>query len=218
MMVKNLKSLWLRNLVGLGLLVSLFVSSSMVAFAAPGNALSGEITVSGSYVDGNQPSVSLNGEKALSGRTFFSSGTISTPEGTSATINLGKLGRVSMSPNSSLSLNLSDNNISGDLASGQIRVLNNEGVTVNIRTNDNVVTNDTNTAGNFTVDVTSGSTSAESEAGNVSLANGEPAAAKMTKKQGWIAFGVVAAIVAGVVIIYYGFIRDDCVATASARC
>jgi len=207
MMVKNLRSLWLRNLVGLGLLVSLFVSSSMVALAN-GNALSGEITVSGNSVDGMQPSVSLNGEKALSGRTFFTSGTISTPEGSSATIDLGKLGRVSMSPNSSLSLNLSDNKISGDLAAGQIRVLNNEGVAVNIRTNDNAVTNDSQ-AGNFTVDVTSGSTSAESEAGNVSMAKGEPAAAKMTKKQGWITFGVIAAIVGGALIIYYGFIRDD---------
>ena len=208
MMVKNLKSLWLRNLVGLGLLVSLFVSSSMIALAATGNAISGEITVSGNSVDGLQPSVSLNGEKALSGRTFFTSGTISTPEGSSATINLGKLGRISMSPNSSLSLNLSDNNISGDLAAGQIRVLNNEGVAVNIRTNDNVVTGDAQ-AGNFTVDVTSGSTSAESEVGNVSMANGQPAAAKMTKKQGYITAGVIAAIVGGALIIYYGFIRDD---------
>ncbi len=207
MMVKNLKSLWLRNFVGLGLLVSLFVSSSMIALAA-GNALSGEITVSGNSIDGMQPSVSLNGEKALSGRTFFTSGTISTPEGSSATIDLGKLGRVSMSPNSSLSLNLSDNKISGDLAAGHIRVLNNEGVAVNIRTNDNAVSNDSQ-AGNFTVDVTSGSTSTESEVGNVSMANGQPAAAKMTKKQGWITFGVIAAIVGGALIIYYGFIRDD---------
>lgn len=209
MMVNNSKSLWLRNLVGLGLLVSLFVSSSMVALAAPGNALSGEITVSGNSVDGMQPSVSLNGEKALSGRTFVSSGTISTPEGSSATIDLGKLGRISMSPNSSLSLNLAENKISGDLASGHIRVLNNEGVAVNIRTIDNVVTNDSNQAGSFTVDVTSGSTAAESEAGNVSMANGQPAAAKMTKRQGWIFFGVVAAIVGGALIIYYGFIRDE---------
>ncbi|MBK6750973.1 MAG: hypothetical protein IPG67_13465 [Acidobacteria bacterium] len=208
MMVNKQKSLWLRNLVGLGLLVSLFVSSSMVTLAAPGNALSGEITVSGSSVDGMQPSVSLNGEKALSGRTFFTSGTISTPEGNSATINLGKLGRITMSPNSSLSLNLSENSISGDLAAGQIRVLNNEGVAVNIRTNDNVVTNDAN-AGNFSVDVTSGTTAAESEVGNVSMANGQPAAAKMTRRQGWIVFGVVAAIVGGALIIYYGFIRDD---------
>ncbi len=208
MMVNKQKSLWLRNLVGLGLLVTLFVTSSMVTLAAPGNALSGEITVSGSSIDGMQPSVSLNGEKALSGRTFFTSGTISTPEGNSATINLGKLGRITMSPNSSLSLNLAENSISGDLAAGQIRVLNNEGVAVNIRTNDNVVTNDAN-AGNFTVDVTSGTTAAESEAGNVSMANGQPAAAKMTRRQGWIVFGVVAAIVGGALIIYYGFIRDD---------
>lgn len=217
MMVKNLRSLWLRNVVGLGLLVSLFVSSSMVALAAPGKALSGEITVSGISADGSMPSVSLNGEKALSGRTFFSSGTISTPEGISATLDLGKLGRVSMSPNSSLSLNLSENNISGDLATGQIQVLNNEGISVTIRTRDNVVTNDAQ-VGNFSVDVTSGLTSAKATSGNVMMTNGQSAQQDDDDDNYWIPVLIIGAVVGGAFLIYYGFIREGCTATASTTC
>jgi len=208
-MNKNYKSLWLRSLTGLSLVITLLVSSSMVVLATPGNALSGEIIVSGHSASGEKASVMLNGEKAISGRTFFSSATISTPENSSAIINLGKLGRVSLSPNSNLSLNLSDNAISGDLTSGQVQVFNSEGVSVNIKTKDDVITNDSVKAGDVTVDVTSGTTSASNEVGDVYV-NGEPAAAaKMSKRKiGWIWFGVIAAGVATGLIIYYAT-RDD---------
>ena len=207
-MKKNYRSLWLRSVTGLSLVITLLISSSMVVLAAPGNSLAGEIIVSGQNVNGMEPSVALNGENAITGRTFFSSATIETPENSSAIINLGKLGRVSLSPNSTLSLALTENGISGELSSGQVQVFNSQGVAVIIRTHDNVVTNDANQAGDVTVDVTSGSTVATSETGEAFL-NGEPAAAKMSKKKkGWIIFGVIAAGVATALIIY-GVTRDD---------
>jgi hypothetical protein len=109
------------------LVLSIFATTSMFALAA-GN-VSGEIIVSG---HGDNASVTLNGEKAFSGRTFFSSGVIATTEN-SATINLGKLGRVMMAPNSTLSLNFTDNSISGEVIAGDVKVLNNEGVSVNVK-------------------------------------------------------------------------------------
>lgn len=154
----------------------------------------------------------LNGENAISGRTFFSSATISTPESSSAIINLGKLGRVSMSPNSNLVLNLTETSISGDLSLGQVHVFNSEGVSVNIKTRDDVITNGANKAGDLTVDVTSGNASVTNEVGDVYV-NGEPAAAaKMTKrKKGWIIFGVIAAGLATGIVIYYATRDDDVV-------
>ena len=206
-MKKNYGSLLLRNLTGFGLVVALILTSSMVSLAS-GGALSGEITVSGQRVDGSAPAVSLNGENVLSGRTFFNSAVISTPETSSATINLGKLGRVSMSPNTSLSLTLADNSISGDLTSGSVQVFNAEGVAVNIRGNEDIVTNDASKAGDLSVDLTSGSTVATSTESAVYV-NGEPAAAQMSKrKRGWIIFGVVAGVVATAIIIY-AVTRDD---------
>ena len=107
------------------LVLSIFATSTMFVLAA-GN-VAGEIIVSG-----EKATVTLNGEKVFSGRTFFSSGVIATSD-SSAVINLGKLGRISMSPNSILSLNFTENTISGEVTAGQVKVLNSEGVTVDVK-------------------------------------------------------------------------------------
>ena len=102
------------------LLVVLVATCSMVALAADGKA-TGEIVVKGA----NEAStVLVNGESVKSGRTIFSSSTITTPEGTSAIINLGKTGRLEISPNTTFILSFDNTGISGDLSSGSITVLN----------------------------------------------------------------------------------------------
>jgi hypothetical protein len=122
---------WLRNLAAFCLMVTVFVSTSMVALAKPGSSLAGEIIVSGSNT-GNESLVMLNGERAFSGRTFFESGVVSTSETTSATIKLGKLGYITLAPNSSMSVSFTENTISGKVLSGDVKVFNNAGVTVNV--------------------------------------------------------------------------------------
>ncbi len=124
---------WLRNVTAFCLMVAVFAATSLVTSAAPERNVSmGELIISGSGVDGNEPAVMLNGEKAFSGRTFFSSGTISTTESVTATVKLGKLGSVQLAPNSVLGLSFGENVINGTLTAGQIKVLNSEGVIVNI--------------------------------------------------------------------------------------
>lgn len=131
-MTINNKVSWLRNAAAFCLMVTVFVSSSMIALAKPGNSLAGEITVSGHNTNGVEPLVMLNGERAFSGRTFFESGVITTSETASATVKLGKLGYITLAPNSALNLNFNENTISGNVISGDVKVFNNEGVTVNI--------------------------------------------------------------------------------------
>ena len=123
---------WLRNIATFCLMLTVFVSSSMIALAKPGSSLAGEIIVSGNNVNGAEPVVMLNGERAFSGRTFFETGLVSTTETASATIKLGKLGYVTMAPNSSMSLNFNENTISGKVISGDVKIFNNTGVTVNV--------------------------------------------------------------------------------------
>ena len=176
--------------------------------AASSNNLSGEIIVNGSNADGGQPSVTLNGERAISGRTFISSGTISTDADSSATVNLGKLGMVSLSPNTTLTLSLADRAITGDLTSGNVRVANSEGVAVKINTSDNVVTGNAATTGNFTVDVTSGTTVAESAEGSVTMANGQPAA-KMSKGKRNVAIILIIGGLVATGLIIYALNNDD---------
>lgn len=131
MKINNMAAL-IRNIAAFCLMVTVFVSTSMVALAKPGSSLAGEIIVSGHNTTGVEPAVMLNGERIFSGRTFFESGVISTSETASATIKLGKLGHVTLAPNSSISLRFSENDISGTLVSGDAKVFNNQGVNVNI--------------------------------------------------------------------------------------
>jgi len=119
-------------------MVTVFVSTSMIALANPGTSLAGEIIVSGHNINGVEPSVMLNGERAFSGRTFFNAGEITTSENATATVKLGKLGYLNLAPNSVISLSFNENTISGRLTAGDVQVFNNEGVAVNI---ENALTN-----------------------------------------------------------------------------
>jgi len=131
-MKKNNTVAWVKSVAAFCLMVTVFVSTSMITLAKSDSSLAGEITVSGQKTNGVEPAVMLNGERIFSGRTFFESGVISTSETASATIKLGKLGYINLAPNSSLSLRFSDNNISGTILNGDVKVFNNPGVTVNI--------------------------------------------------------------------------------------
>lgn len=119
------------------LMLSIFISSSMLALAKSENkSLAGEITISGQNFNGGESSVTLNGENVFSGRTFFSSGVIAT-NNAAASVRLGKLGYLNLTPNSVLSLNFSEDSISGLLSAGEVEVFSSEGVKVNIEKSEN---------------------------------------------------------------------------------
>ena len=123
--MKNGKtSKMLRSITAFGLATILMMASSMFVLAKTGDTLMGEITVTGA----NDAFVTLNGDQAFSGRTFISSGTVSTPEATSATIKLGKVGFVNLAPKSVLNLSFDEKSITGTLLEGSVKVLNSEGV------------------------------------------------------------------------------------------
>ncbi|MEO6050458.1 MAG: hypothetical protein ABIP78_03905 [Pyrinomonadaceae bacterium] len=103
---------------------------SMVTFAASSRP-AGELIVTG-QVGSEGTSVAVNGEIAKTGRTVFTSSTISTPDGMGATINFGKAGKISLGPNSIYTLTGDTDNLGGDLSSGSVTVLSGlETVSVN---------------------------------------------------------------------------------------
>lgn len=87
------KTRFLRSLTATSLAAAVFATSSMLGLAAPGKAEMGELIVSGGSA------VTVNGETANTGRTIFSSNTITTPAAAGATVNLGKLGQIEVAPN-----------------------------------------------------------------------------------------------------------------------
>lgn len=126
--------LWIRQVLSTCLCFVVLTTYSMVGLANTGK-IAGEIVVSGKSVDGESPTVSVNGTAAKSGRSIFSSSVISTPENTSAVVNMGKAGKVELAPNSTLALSFDDKAISGELTSGTLTVLSSSAA-VNITTTD----------------------------------------------------------------------------------
>jgi len=124
--------LWIRKALSMCLCVAVLATYSMVALASPGKA-AGELAVSGKIVNGEAPFVFVNGEVARSGRSVFSGSTISTSDSTNAVINLSKLGKIELAPNTVLNLTFDEKGIFGDLTSGTVTVLG-SAENVNIKT------------------------------------------------------------------------------------
>lgn len=114
--------LYIRKALSLCLAVAMLATYSMVTLAGTDKA-AGELLISGKNVNGQTPFVKVNGEMVQSGLSVFSSSVIATPEDASAIINLGKIGKVELAPNTTFSITFDKKNISGDLLAGRLTVL-----------------------------------------------------------------------------------------------
>ncbi|HKN84580.1 MAG TPA: FecR domain-containing protein, partial [Pyrinomonadaceae bacterium] len=112
---------------------------------------SGELSVSGQ--------VTVNGQKMISGGTVFSDSTISTAAQSSATVNISKVGRVELAPNSNLRLSFAENSIIAMLETGSAQISTLAGTTVNLTTKDGAVVVDGTQPTTFTVSASRGRTS-----------------------------------------------------------
>lgn len=109
--------IWMRKALSMCLVVAIYATYSMVVLAAADKTV-GELSVAGK----NQ-TVMVNGEAAQSGRSIFTSSMIVTPEGTGAVINIAKVGKIEIAPNTTLTLAFDENSINGNLSNGKITVL-----------------------------------------------------------------------------------------------
>src|SRR2546423_10700733 len=151
---------WSRKSIAFCVAVAVLSVYSMVALATPQKA-SGELSVSGQ--------VTVNGQAAISGATIFSDSVIATAAGSSATISLGKLGRVELVPNSSVKLSFTDGNISGALDAGRVQVSTLAGTSAIITAKDGAAVADSGQAATFIGDVECGNMIVASPAGSGEL-------------------------------------------------
>ncbi len=150
--------------IGINRLISTFTIAAVLLACASLVAaaeVDGEITVTGS--------VMVNGQKAVSNSTIVSGATITTKDNSSAVVNLGTNGKVELLPNSELTLNFSDSNITAMLKSGAIRVMNGAGIGSVVTTNSATVVGDTATSNSYTVNIACGVTLVETAAGMATL-------------------------------------------------
>jgi hypothetical protein len=124
----------------IALAICTIFSPASRAFAAgkksDGTPMAGQLIVSGN--------VTVNDKKALNGTTVFSSSRIAVAcaKGNSAIVNLGKLGRIELTPGTKLTLKFTDGMISGDLLEGKAVVNAPAGVKISINTPDGVTNSD----------------------------------------------------------------------------
>jgi hypothetical protein len=130
-------TLWIRRALSMCLMVAMLATYSMVALAAS-DRVAGELTVTGNGMNGEAPSVTVNGEAAKSGRSIFTSSVIATPANAGAVINLGKNGIIELAPGTTFTVSFDDKSVSGDLASGKLTVLGTSS-SVNVKTSTGLV-------------------------------------------------------------------------------
>jgi hypothetical protein len=153
---------WSRKSIAFCAAVAVLSVYSMVALATPGQkAASGELSVSGQ--------VTVNGQAAISGATVFSDSVIVTGANSSATINLGKGGRVEVFPNSSVKVSFGDANISASLDAGRVQVATLAGTAAIVTAKDGAAVADAQQAATFMVDVECGNMIVASQGGLVEL-------------------------------------------------
>lgn len=153
----------IRKYTTLFTLAAVWCVYSQVAFAIPRD-LTAEITVSGQ--------VTVNGQTAVSNSTVLSGSTIVTSADSTATISLGKTGRIELSANSNLSLTFTDTSITGTLSEGKARVSNASGVATTIAAKTATVIADASQANSFSVEVECSHTHVDTTAGMVTMREG----------------------------------------------
>jgi hypothetical protein len=154
----------IRKFVSVWVAAAVLMVYSIVITATP-TVRTGSLSVVGE--------VTVDGQKVISGSTFFSDSTIVTALNSSAILSLGRLGRIELLANSSLNLTLGDNGITGTMYSGRGRISTPAGVAVNIVTRDGAVKVDGKQATSFNVNTENVSTFVATESGLAELKSGE---------------------------------------------
>lgn len=140
----------------------LLVTSSALAQTAAKAA--GELSVTGN--------VTINGTQAISGATVFTDSKVKTARNGAATVNLGKLGRVQLGPESEMVLSFADGRIGGNLTAGRAVVSTQAGVAISVATAEGVAVADGKDASTLTIDVTCGNTRVAASRSDAKITSG----------------------------------------------
>ena len=154
---------WSRKVVAILAAAAILSAYSTFTLATPG-ARGGELSVFGE--------VALNGRQATTGLTIFSECVIVTGEGSSASVSLGKLGRIELLSNTNLRLSFTDKSITGLLQLGRARFSIPAGVLLNLATPDGSVIADGSQSTSFTVNTEKANPIVVTESGSVDLRSG----------------------------------------------
>ena len=152
-----------RNLMKKSL--SIIIAGVVLSLCSTATFASAEVKNSGELITAGK--VTINNQLVTTNVTVVSGSVINSQE--NSTINLGKLGKLEISPASNLTLNFNEKNISVTLATGIIKVLSNQGITTRISTKNGVVETDGRQIHDFTVTAEDSLTKLDALSGSASL-------------------------------------------------
>src|SRR5258708_2494931 len=124
----------------------------------------GEIRVTGQ--------ATVNGQPAVSNSTILSGAVVTTANNSTATVSLGKTGRLEILADSNVTLNFSENSIIAILSEGKMRVSNAAGVATTVTTKNATFIADAGQADNFLVEVECSHTHIDTTTGIVTMREG----------------------------------------------
>lgn len=156
-----------RRMLSIGLmfavggLYTMVTGSALAQSAGTAKRSAGELSVNGA--------VTINGTSAISGATVFSESRIRTAANSTAIINLGRLGRLHLGPESEMTVRFSDGALGGSLTAGRAVANAPVGVAVSIVTADGVAESKGGKAASLAVDVTCGNTRVMAGRGDATL-------------------------------------------------
>ncbi|MDQ3799831.1 MAG: hypothetical protein M3384_10290 [Acidobacteriota bacterium] len=126
----------IRKFISLGLLAAILLASPQFMLAQTPR-LVGELTITAT---GEGGFVTVNGERAVSGRSVASPSDITTSPQARARITLAQTGTILLEPNSRLNLSFADAGISGEFSNGEVTIEAAPNTTVNILTAEGTLT------------------------------------------------------------------------------
>jgi hypothetical protein len=116
--------------------------------------------------------VTVNGVAVSSSTTLVSGSVVAVGANSSATLNLGKAGKLELMANSSANVSFSGNQIVAIMSSGKVRVMTSAGTSSTITTNHTTVLGDVAQTNSFVVEVECGHTHVDAFAGSVVMRTG----------------------------------------------
>ncbi len=185
--------------------------AAVVANVVPNTsrAYAGELTIVGD--------VNVDGSPAASGQTVFSGSAVAALEKSRALVNLGPLGRLELSPRTSLSLDFGGAGAAYALESGRVRVYAPDGSAASVQTSEAAVSSAAGSSAVFSVESIEGVTSVAVQSGEAEVRAGgglhlvkagasfttapNPEPRKMSDDKRKGLYVLVAAAVAAVVIV-----------------
>ncbi|MBS1811290.1 MAG: hypothetical protein JST84_24210 [Acidobacteria bacterium] len=147
------------------LIAGLAIGMNSTIIPQSSQRLTGDLWIAGA--------VTLNNTPATSGVAVFNNSQIKTARNSSATVNLGKLGRIKLEPEVEMSLQFSNGLIGGTQKSGLMAVSANQGVRTKVSTPHVLVESDGAQLGLFSIEVKSECTCVMVNRGKATLTVGQ---------------------------------------------